>query len=103
MLDIDMEIRNGILFVRFDGVINKNTFSKLNNLISMIKYYGIRYLVYNFSNLLSIDKNGYKSLLNGYDAVVNNSGKVYVVENQFNLDYFVSVKNELAALKLLNI
>ena len=47
--------------------------------------------------------NGYKSLLSGYDAVVNNSGKVYVVENQFNLDYFVSVRNELAALKLLNI
>lgn len=48
MLDINYEIRKGILFIRLGGVLNKNTVSKLQNEVTdMIKDNGIRNVVFN--------------------------------------------------------
>jgi len=104
MLKIDMEYRSGILFVRLKGSLNSFTAKKLiDNLIPIITNQGIKNLVYNFSDLDSIDEIGNKSLLMGYDAILNNNGNVLVVENRFHLKYFKETKNELTALEILKV
>jgi len=104
MLNINMEYKYGVLFVRLKGSLNSITSNKfLNNLIPIITKQGIKNLVYNFSDLVSIDDVGNKSLLMGYDAILNNNGNVLVVENRFHLKYFKETKNELTALEILKV
>lgn len=104
ILNINMEYNCGVLFVRIRGSLNKNTSSKfVDTLIPIIISQGIRNLVYNFSELDSIDEVGNKSLLLGYNAIINNNGKVLVVDNHFKLKYFKEVNNELSALNILKI
>ena len=99
-----MEYKSGILFVRLIGSLNEKTSNKLvETLIPIIVSQGIKNLVYNFSELNSIDEVGNKSLLLGYNAILNNNGNVLVVNNRFNLKYFKEVKNELSALNILKI
>lgn len=103
MLNINMEFNSGILFVRFIGSLNRLTNDKIIDLISIIKRSGIKYLVYNFDNLESIDDIGYKSLLLCYNEIINNNGNLLVVNNKFNLENMKEVNNELSALKILKI
>lgn len=104
MLNINMEYVSGVLFVRLKGSLNKQTAVKLNeNLLPIITNQGIKNLVYNFSELVSIDEEGNKSLLKGYNAILDNNGKVLVVENRFKLEYFKETKNELSALEILKV
>lgn len=102
MLNLNMEYKSGVLFVRLIGSLNELTSHKLNDtLIPMIVSQGIKNLVYNFNELISIDEVGFKTLLLGYNAILNNNGKVLVVNNRFKLEYFKEVENELSALKIL--
>jgi len=104
MLNLNMEFKSGVLFVRLIGSLNKLTSNKLlDSLIPIITDQGIRYLVYNFNELTSIDEDGFKTLLLGYNEILNNKGNVLVVNNRFNLEYFKEVDNELSALKILKV
>lgn len=104
MLNINMEFKSGVLFVRLIGSLNKLTANKLvDTLIPIIVSQGIRNMVYNFNELSSIDEVGFKTLLLGYNAILNNKGSVLVVDNHFNLEYFKEVENELSALKILKV
>lgn len=104
MLNLNMEYKSGILFVRLIGSLNKLTSYKLvDTLIPIIVSQGIKNLVYNFNELKSIDEAGFKTLLMGYNSILNNNGSVLVVNNHFNLEYFKEVNNELSALKILKV
>lgn len=104
MLNLNMEYNSGILFVRLIGSLNKLTSHIINDkLIPIVKNNGIKNLVYNFDMLKSIDKEGFKSLLDCYDEIISNSGDVLVVNNKFNLLFFKEVDNELSALNILKI
>ena len=104
LLNINMEYKSGVLFVRIIGSLNVFTSIKLEeSLIPIIISQGIKNLVYNFSELKSIDEVGNKTLLLCYNAILNNNGKVLVVNNKFNLEYFKEVDNELSALNILKI
>lgn len=104
MLNLNMEYKSGVLFVRLIGSLNKLTSSKIvDTLIPIIVSQGIKNLVYNFNELSSIDEVGFKTLLLGYNAIINNNGNVLVVNNRFNLEYFKEVNNELSALKILKV
>jgi len=104
ILNINMEYKSGVLFVRLIGSLNKLTSYKLvDTLIPIIVSQGIKNLVYNFNELTSIDDVGSKTLLLGYNAILNNNGKVLVVNNRFNLQHFKEVNNELSALNILKI
>ena len=104
VLNINMEYKSGVLFVRLIGSLNKLTSYKIKDtLIPIITSQGIKNLVYNFGELKSIDDVGVKTLLLGYNAILNNNGKVLVVNNRFNLEYFKEVNNELSALNILKI
>ena len=104
MLNLNMEYKSGVLFVRLIGSLNKLTANKLTDtLIPIIISQGIKNLVYNFNELQSIEETGFKTLLLGYNAILNNNGNVLVVNNRFNLEYFKEVNNELSALKILQV
>lgn len=103
MLNINMEYIKGVLFVRLKGSLNSSNASKLiDNLIPILMNHGINKLVYNLSELSSIDEVGTKSLFMGYNTILNNYGNVLVVDNKFRIKYFKEVKDELSALMILN-
>ena len=100
-----MEYRKGILFVRLKGNLNANTAPKFEEYaIPIIKDYGIRYIVYNLSELNSLDARGENALIKGGNEAKGNDGKVLIVNNRVNsiLDYD-NVSNELVALDLLKV
>ena len=100
-----MEYRKGILFVRLKGNLTANTAPKFEEYaIPIIKDYGIKYIVYNLSELNCLDSSGEQALIKGGDEAKVNDGKVLIVNNRINscLDY-TNVSNELVALDLLKV
>lgn len=105
MLKINMEYRKGILFIRLKGNLNATTAPKfIEYTMPIIKDYGIKYLVYNLNDLLSIDNIGEEALLKGQNEVSLNNGKVLLVNNNVNTNVKLEhIKDELKALELLHV
>lgn len=105
MLKINMEYRKGILFVRLKGNLNANTSKKfLEYAIPIIKDYGIRYIVYNLGELVSLDEAGEKALTEAGEYAKGNNGKVLIVNNKINtIADYDNVSNELVALNILRV
>ena len=67
MLDIDMRFKQGILFIRLNGILNGDTCMKLEESIStLIEDNGIKYVLFNLNNLDYIDKYGINLILKNY-------------------------------------
>ena len=55
MLDIDMRFKQGILFIRLNGILNGDTCMKLEESIStLIEDNGIKYVLFNLNNSLAL-------------------------------------------------
>lgn len=79
MLNIDLEFRKGILFIRLDGKLVKNTASKFNEEVNnMIKLNGIRNVVINLSNLEEIDLKGINLIYYNYEICRDNKGRLVI-------------------------
>lgn len=115
MLEIDIEFRKGILFVRLEGILNNETVYKLNEeVLNTIKINGIKYIVFNLENLYYIDMVGINAIMNHYTLVNSYNGRGLIcgvcnniVKNRIRqsdiLTYFNETNNELSALKKINI
>lgn len=115
MLEIDIEFRKGILFVRLEGILNSETVNKLNReVLYTIKINGIKYIVFNFENLYYIDMAGINAIMKHYNLVNAYHGKGLIcgicnniVKNRIKqsnvLDYLSETNNELSALRTINI
>lgn len=115
MLDINMEFRKGILFIRLNGALIKDTVPTLEKEVtSLIKENGIRNVVFNMENLLSIDMNGISSLYSNFELCRNNHGTSILcsLENQFvslkirnsRLSRYMSeASDELTAIHMINV
>ena len=115
MLDINIEFHKGILFVRLSGVLNENTISKLDDEVNnLIKEGGIRNIVFNVSNLNSIDCYGINSLLKSYEICKKNNGRSLVcgvnegvvkqkINNSRLLKYMYEASDELSAVNVINL
>lgn len=114
MLNVKTEFRKGIFFVRLRGHLNKYTAIKINNkVIKVIKKNKIYNIVFNFSNLKSIDIKGIHSILYSYEICKRNSGVSFLCGNNDNIksrlkksrliNYVYEIPNELSAFKLINI
>lgn len=114
MLEIDIECRKGIFFVRLIGILNNETKFKLNNeLAKTISLNGIKYLMLNIENLCYIDQEGVESLELINKLINNNYGNIYIcgIENNLvgnrirhskNLKNLNKVNSELEVLHLMN-
>jgi len=115
MLGINIEFHKGILFVRLDGSLDKNTVEKLTDEVTtLIKDNGISNIVFNISNLQSIDYYGINCLLNNHKICKSNNGKSLVcginnnlvkhrIENSRLLKYMYETADELSAINIINL
>ena len=103
MLEINTEFYNGIMFIRLDGTLSKNEVGKFKNEVTnIIKENNIKKVVFNFSNLKSIDKYGINTILqanevNKNSLICNASKKL---SDKFKKYNFIIANNELEALKI---
>ena len=111
MLSITTEFRDGILFVRLKGSLNKDTIVKLNKKVTnVIKLNGIKNVVFNLSSLKSIDIKGINTIFYNYELCKHNNGKSYLCGNNDNIrnklkksrliNYVYEISDELTAIKL---
>ncbi len=114
MLNVITEFRKGILFVRLKGDLNKNTISKLNKKVTdMVKKNGINNIVFNFSNLKSIDIKGINTIFYNYELCKKNHGRSFICGNNDKIrkklkksrliNYVYETTDELNAMRILNI
>ena len=111
MLEINMEIRRGILFVRLIGNLNINTSEYFKREVSnLIRDKGIKYIVMNIKKLKDIDAVGNYLLLDECKDIAKINGQVIICgvdENKkIKKDYFKDVyksDNELQAFNIINI
>ena len=114
MLNVETEFRKGILFVRLKGHLNKDTINKLNKRVTkIVKDNGIRNIVFNFSNLKSIDIKGINTIFYNYELCKNNEGRSLMCGNNENIrkklkksrlnNYINETTDELSAIKILNL
>lgn len=78
MLKINTEFRKGIMFIRLNGEVNK-----LN--IDNIFVSDFKYVVLNFDNLLSIDSEAIKDIIDYNKMITKNNGKLIIVNKSYNI------------------
>ena len=111
-LKIYTEYRNGILFVRLNGNLTKDTVGKLNDKVTnLINKVGIRNVVFNVEKLKRIDFKGINSLLYNYELVKKNEGRIFLCGNNDKINkalkgghvfqYISEISNELCAMNLM--
>ena len=104
MIDYNVEFTRGVLFVRLFGNLNRfNKENVENEIFDIIKDGGIRYLVFNTDDLeIEEDVDLFKK---SRELVERNDGKMLLCGNmnEFYVDDFEIVSDELSALKLLSV
>lgn len=102
MLDINIEFIKGVLVVRLEGKLNKKSIKSVrDNLITIIKNGGIKYLMFNLTDSILEEK------LDIFDEcnklIKKNNGKMYVCGFNHNSESIITnnyytVDNELSLL-----
>ena len=108
MLDITMEFKKGILFVRLKGIINGDTTQILNdNLTNIVKENGIKYLLINFYGVDYIDKYGLNAIKDNYKIINENKGKMIICgldnNNVTYKDNLYQINEERNAFKIISL
>ena len=112
MLDINIEFRKGILFIRLEGILNRETVHILNReVLETIEINGIKNILFNLENLYYIDFAGVNAIMEHYDRVISYHGQAFIcgitntivknrmIENHV-LNYYKEIGNELNAFKI---
>lgn len=110
MLEIDMEFRKGILFIRLLGELTSKTVFVLNREVTkVIEEYRISNLVFNVDGLSEIDDTGIRALYDNYKIARENHGTVLVcglhedetkkrLKQSNILNYVYEISDELSAI-----
>lgn len=100
MLKINTEFRKGIMFVRFNGSLNKENINKID-------CNGFKYVVFNLDNLLSIDSYSIKYIINYNKNKIKDNGKLIICDSNNSLvnnlfkDLIPIIDNEIKAFNIL--
>lgn len=79
MFKMELEYKNGVLFARLNGKLNRKNSYKINNYLNpVIKKHNIKCLVYNFKNLESVDNSGIDAILESKYSIKLNKGIIRV-------------------------
>lgn len=97
MLKVLMEFRKGILFVRLYGVLNKDTLDTFKTEVKeVIVNSGIRFVVLNVDNLLSVDEYGVKKIKDLKKILKKLDGQFFLFGGEIKeLKSLVNLENEL--------
>lgn len=101
MLEVDIEVLKGMLFVRLNGILNKETITDFEREINYLLYkQGMHYFVFDFSNIEKIEFNFDGWLENKLIEIFLSGGKVklYGLDNKYDQkikqDKFFYVREE---------
>lgn len=103
MHDVNIEFNRGVLFVRISGILDKtNENSIMEKVLKIIKEGGIKNLVFNIQNL-KVD--GSVSIFDECKNVIeeNNGKMILCSDNNMKYRYVEKAKNELEALRMINV
>ncbi len=110
MLFINLEVRRGILFIRLNGVLNKETSSLLKDKVRSLSLQGFKYFVFNLDGITMMDQDGLTSLQENYQQIRKIEGKLILcglkkkVENslfhELGLSNVIKTQNELRAFQI---
>lgn len=113
MLIINEEFRKGILFVRLKGTLDRKTVVELNNEVTTLVHdIEIHNVVFNISDLTSIDMIGVNALLYNYELCRSHNGismlcgvnpKIRSYINNSSISSMFQIKDELSAINMINI
>ncbi len=110
MLKMELEIKQGIIFIRLKGKLLRNNCYKINNYLNtVVEKHKIKYVVYNFTFLEDIDSPGIDAILNTKYIVKNNKGKIRMcginnnIKNKIKKIGLARIADEIAAFKLLEV
>lgn len=107
MLDIDVEFRRGVLFVRVIGSLINDTKNKFKQEIeNLISISGITNIVVNLDNIINMDKTGLESLYELKNVVEGENGNIVVCNVPLKLENKIGIYktiDELTALNTFNI
>lgn len=115
MLKINMEFKKGILFIRLEGTLNRETKEKFyNEVIALVLKDGIKLIVVNLDRVNSIDLDGIRALMELNDIVNENKGRTTLCSLTNNdvksslresrcSDLFYEASNELTALGVMKL
>jgi len=79
MIKVDYEFRNGVMFVRFLGmVINYRYKETIDNVIYIIRKIGIKMVVFNLDNIKAIDAFVIDYLLKCNNLIKEDDGKMFI-------------------------
>lgn len=113
MLNIELEYKKGILFLRLDGILTKTTsFILKDALKQVIEKAGIKYLLINFEKLYKIDEYGIITIIDSYNNYIKNNGKLLIcgddnirltIDESELLKCVLRTNDEVSAFNLINI
>lgn len=114
MLEIEMEIHKGVLFIRLIGSLTKKTIVKLEQEVTRLVYdNGITNTVFNVEELTEIDLYGIHALFQNYKINSANQGTSCLcglegkvgkqIKHSKLLNYMQEAKDELSALNMINL
>lgn len=97
MLDVSLEFRKGILFIRLFGELNDENINIFKNKVKdVIMLAGIKHVVLNINNLNSISKEGIKQIKNLRKIVKKMDGDFFLFGGEIKeLKSLVNLENEL--------
>ena len=78
MLNINLEFRHGVFFIRLNGVLTNKTKKKLYNVKKIVEKSKMRFIAFNFENLINIDNKSILYLNGFYDYVSKLNGMAYI-------------------------
>ena len=113
MLESILEFRRGILFVRLQGILTKETIDKLDEVINLIQDDDVSNILLNMKGIDNIDMKGIHKLLYIYELCKSKKGQTLIcginsnIENKIKknhlLNYIVETENELGAFDIIKI
>lgn len=113
MLEIIKEFRKGILFVRLKGALEKDTVAYLNSEVTkVVADMKISNVVFNATELTSIDIDGINGLYYNYNLCKDNNGISMIcgvnsnIKNVINhslISNMFQIKDEMSAMRLIKI
>ncbi len=96
MLEITLEFRKGILFVRLQGELTRKTIPILQaEVTDTILKNGIQNIVFNLEQLKNIDMKGMSALLYHYEICKSRKGKSYICNISSELLHMKLKKNHI--------
>lgn len=97
MLDVSLEFRKGILFIRLFGELNDENINTFKNKVKdVIMLAGIKYVVLNINNLNSISKEGIKQIKELRKIIKKLDGDFFLFGGEIKeLKSLVNLENEL--------